>query len=287
VTATVSDIIPGVYDIPEDLYHSDPVPGGSLSSSGARKLLPPSCPALYRWYATRSSPPRREFDFGHAAHQMVLGVGAELVVVEAKDWRTKAAKEQRDEAYAAGKVPLLAAEHRQVQAMAAALRAHPIASALLDPEKGEPEQTLIWQDPQTGIWRRARLDWMPNPGFGRMVIADYKTTRSANPAAIQRAVHAYGYHQQNAWYLDGILDLGLAGPDAAFVFIFQEKIPPYLVTCVALDSAAVRAGRALNRQAIDIYRRCVETGHWPGYTDDDIPVISLPAWAEHPYEETS
>jgi hypothetical protein len=286
VTAVAEDVIPGVYDIPEDMYHRDPVPGGSLSSSGARKLLPPSCPALFRWWTTRTQPPRREFDFGHAAHLMVLGVGPELVVVEAKDWRTKVAREARDAAYAAGKVPILAAEHRQVKAMAAALQRHPIASALFNPEQGEPEQTLLWQDPQTGVWRRARLDWLPNPGNGRMIVADYKTTRSANPAAIAKAVHSYGYHQQHAWYIDGILDLGLAGQDAAFVFVFQEKTPPYLVTPVALDAAAVRAGRALNRQAIDTYRHCIETGHWPGYTDD-IPLISLPAWAEHPYEETS
>jgi len=30
---------PGVYDIPEDAYHRDPVKGGSLSYSGAKKLL--------------------------------------------------------------------------------------------------------------------------------------------------------------------------------------------------------------------------------------------------------
>ena len=39
---------PGVYDgLDEAAYHADPVPGGSLSASGAKLLLPPSCPALY------------------------------------------------------------------------------------------------------------------------------------------------------------------------------------------------------------------------------------------------
>ena len=38
----VAEFTAGVYDIPEDLYHRDPVPGGSLSCSGAKKLLPPS-----------------------------------------------------------------------------------------------------------------------------------------------------------------------------------------------------------------------------------------------------
>ncbi len=31
---------PGVYVIPADDYHADPVPGGSISASGARRILP-------------------------------------------------------------------------------------------------------------------------------------------------------------------------------------------------------------------------------------------------------
>jgi hypothetical protein len=270
-------VVPGVYDIPVEDYHADPVPGGSLSSSGARRLLPPSCPALFRWYADHPPKSRREFDFGHAAHQMVLGAGPALVVVDAADWRTKAAKEERDAAYAAGAVPILPGEYRQVRAMADALRRHPIASALFNPEHGDPEQTLIWQDPQTGVWRRALVDWLPHPGGGRPILADYKTTTSASLTAIQRAIHSYGYHQQAAWYLDGVHALG--DPGAAFVFVFQEKTPPYLVTVVQLDAGALRTARALNRQAIEVYARCAAAGHWPGYSDD-IALISLPPWAD-------
>lgn len=283
MTAVADDVIPGVYDISDEMYHSDPVPGGSLSSSGARKLLPPSCPAIFRYYATRPSPPRREFDFGHAAHKLVLGKGPDLAVVDAKDWRTKAAKEARDAAYAEGKVPILASEYRRAEAMARAVREHPIASAILDPEIGDPEQTLIWQDSQTGIWRRARLDWLPNGQSGRFIVADYKTTVSANPDAIRKSVYSYGYHAQEDWYLDGVESLGLA-EDPAMVFIFQEKTPPYLITVIQIDPAARRAGRRMNRLAIDIYRQCRETGVWPGYTDD-IPLISLPSWADL-YEES-
>ena len=54
---------PGVYEMDEATYHQDPVPGGSLSASGAKLLLPPSCPALYAW---RRDHPKvsAEFDFG-------------------------------------------------------------------------------------------------------------------------------------------------------------------------------------------------------------------------------
>jgi hypothetical protein len=284
MTATVAPVqitAPGVFDIPDAAYHADPVPGGSLSSSGARKLLPPSCPALFRYERDNPPAPRREFDFGHAAHKLVLGEGPELVVVDADDWRAKAAKEQRDAAHDDGLVPLLRHEHQQVVAMADALRRHPMAAALFLPGSGNPEQSLAWIDQPTGIWRRARLDWLPNTGTSRLIVPDYKTCKSAAPDHLQRDIHNYGYHQQAAWYLDGIHALGLAD-DAAFVFVCQEKTPPYLVTVAQPDSVALRIGRHLNRQAIDIYRDCVATGHWPSYSDD-VALISLPGWVENRY----
>jgi hypothetical protein len=143
---------------------------------------------------------------------------------------------------------------------------------------GQPEQSLFWQDRPTGVWRRARLDWMPYGNGGRLIVPDYKTAVSAAPSAIEKAMQNYGYHQQAAWYLDGVKALG--GGDAAFVFIVQEKTPPYLVTVVELDAITLRIGRDRNRQAIDLYRQCVTEDQWPGYTDS-IELISLPAWAEN------
>lgn len=270
---------PGVYDIPEDEYHEDPIEGGSLSSTGARMLLPPSCPALFR-HRTAYPTYRDEFDFGTAAHRLVLDNGPEIEVVGAYDWRTKAAKEARDKARAEGKVPLLEDDYARVQAMAAAIKEHPEASELLDPSTGKAEQTLVWRDDRTGIWRRARLDYLKYDG-DHVTIVDYKTTRSANPGAISKSIYEYGYHQQQEWYTDGLLTLG--AQDVEFRFIFQEKSAPYLVTVVRLDPDAVLWGGVLNRKAIDVYQRCVLTGEWPGYTDKCLE-LSLPGYALAQYE---
>lgn len=277
---------PDVYNMDDATYHADPVAGGSLSSSGARKLLPPNCPARFRWELDHPRPANPVFDFGHAAHKQVLGVGAKVVVVDADSWRTNAAKDKQAAAYAAGQVPVLAHEYADVQNMADALRAHPVASALFNPAAGSPEQSLFWTDAETDVWCRARLDWLPDATDRRMVIADYKTCASAELGHIERAVHSYGYHQQAAFYVDGVKALGLAD-DPAFVFVFQEKTAPYLITVVQLDPEAERIGRAENRKAIDIYRRCKATDNWPGYSED-IELISLPPWVErrHQTEES-
>lgn len=275
---------PGVYDLPVEAYHADPVEGGSLSSTGARRLLPPSCPAIFDYFRRHPEPPKRIFDFGHAAHFEVLGDGPIIVPVDAPDWRTKAAREERDEIRASGAVPLLAHEHEQVKAMAAVIRDHPIASRLLQAGSGKAEQTLVWQDQLSGVWRRALLDWFPNrTASGRLIVPDYKSAQSADPEAFARSAANYGYHVQAAWYLDGITALD-QGDDPAFVFVVQEKDPPHLVTVVELDAVALRIGRSLARRAIDVFVECNRTGVWPGYSDE-VELVSLPAYYESRHAE--
>lgn len=273
---------PAVIDgMPDHVYHADPVVGGSLSASGAKTLL--KAPALFAWERQHGRPDRRQYDDGHAAHRLVLGVGPELVRIDAEEWRSKAVKEEVAAVREAGGVPLRPSQWDTAHAMAAALRAHPIASALLDPTRGgKPEQSLFWRG--TDVWLRARLDWMPDPAApGRPTIADYKTCDKASPVAIRRAVADYGYHLQDAWYraaVDNVL-----GIDAAFCFIFQEKHPPHLVTVAQLEDDAIAAGHRAMRCAIETYRECTESGTWPGYIgDQEIADIDLPPWASR-YEE--
>jgi PDDEXK-like domain of unknown function (DUF3799) len=274
-TGAVTVTVPGVYgQMPDDVYHGDPVPEGSLSASGAKLLLPPGCPALY---AYRREHPKvsAEFDYGTAAHKLLLGTGPDIAVFDGDDWRTRAAGEFRRKAREAGQVPVLYPEHERLAAMVKALGEHEIAGFLFDPARGTAEQSLFWVDEEYGIWRRARLDWQL-PGM-RLVIADFKTCQAADLASVRKAIANYGYHQQDAWYTDGAVALGL-DDDPAFVFVFQEKTPPYLISVVELDEDAVAAGRERNRLAMEIYRDCRQAGVWPGYTYE-IATVGLPRWA--------
>lgn len=270
---------PGLYGgITAEQYHADPVPGGSLSSSGARALLPPSCPALFRHRQLHGEPPKPEFDYGHAAHRLVLGAGAGVVEIDADNWRTNAAKAARDEARAAGLVPLLSKDIAQVHEMADALRAHPEAAALLAPGSGDPEQVIVWQDDATGVWCRAMFDWLRRrPPTGRRVLVDYKTCASAEPGDINKAAARFGYHQQDPWYRDAVRQLD--GIEPAFLFIFQEREAPYLVTVAELDPIARRIGDYRNHWARQTYALCAAADHWPSYKDG-VHEIQLPRWVE-------
>jgi hypothetical protein len=290
--ATVTE--PGVYDaLPEQEYHRHP----ALSSSGVKGLLPPSCPARFHYDREHGRPEKRAFDLGHAAHKEVLGVGMDIVVVQrtakdgtrsdAEDYRTKSAQDHRDAIYAEGKVPLLAEEFAQVQGMAAELRAHPWASVLFDPELGgKSEVSLFWHDDRYDIDRRARLDWMPPVrADGRLIVPDYKSCVSAERSAIAKSVYNFGYYTQDVFYTDGIRALGLA-EDTAFVFVFQERTPPYLINVAEVDADAKRLGRARVDLACEVFRDCTEADVWPGYSQD-VELISLPRWASYDLEMTA
>lgn len=287
VTIPADDgIYPGV---DEESYHHDPT---SLSVSGAKLLLPPSCPAKFRHMRDNPQPPRRVFDFGHLAHRMVLGAGSEFTVLDPavhglkKDGQvadnpraTSTWKSAEAEARREGRIPVSVEEWRTAEQMAEKVRAHPQARELFT--DGQPELALYHRDPETGVRLRGRLDWLRNDGD----IVDYKTCQSAEPREIERAFHKFSYHMQAAWYLDMVTALGLA-ESPRFLFVAQEKVPPYEVTVVEYDQDAIAIGRERNREAIRLYAELMQRGEWPSYTSETI-TISLPAWAAKPGIDTA
>ncbi len=270
----------GVYrDVADEEYHSDPVPGGSLSSTGARQIL--SSPAWFR-YRQANREHSKPFDVGHAVHAKVLGVGTRVVTIPEElldaqgGIRRKDCKAWIEDARAQDLVPLKPGEWFPVERMAEAILGHPTAAALLE-RPGTPEASIFATDPVTDEWVRARPDFLPDPGRGRTVMVDLKTTaKSADPRRFARSVASYGYFQQDPWYCDA---LKLArGDDAAMVFVVVEAHEPWLVSCCYLSSSAVEHGREKNRAALDRWHWCRSTGLWPGY-GDAIHQIDLPAYA--------
>lgn len=285
-------ISPGMHAMSPEDYHADRT---AISSSGARLLLPPDgSPARFRYDMDHPRRWTKDLDLGQAAHMLVLGVGPEIVEIDAMDYRTKAAQTARDGAHNQGQIPLLPDQIDTVYAMADTLRAHPVANRLLLPGSGQPEQALFWHDQrllgeqQLLVLRRCLLDWysptLREERHGRLLVPDYKTCRSAAPEKFAKAVFQYGLHQQAAWNLDGIRAL-LGEEDPVFLFIAQEKKPPYIVSVIELNHEALMWGNELNVHALNVYRKCVTEDRWPGYSDE-IVQIGLPPYAERMHAES-
>lgn len=271
--------------VDEATYHAD---RGSLSVSGAKLLLPPSCPAKFRQSQDAPPKPNRTFEFGHFVHLKVLGKGPKVVEIDADSYRTKAAREARDLARADGNIPVLAGkpdddaggELERAEAMAAAVFNHAVAGPLLTDRDNEFEQSVYATDAETGVRLRGRIDAINFArADGRLTLIDLKTSVTANPALLVKKFYDLNYFMQDAWYRDLMEATGLA-MDPDFVFVVVEKEPPHLVTVGRYTDVAREEGRRRNRQAIQLYAQCMESGVWPGYTDDIVP-LSLPGWVEN------
>lgn len=273
------------FDMPAAQYHADPCEHPSLTQSIAGIIWHRT--PLHGWMAhPRLNPDCNPFqsdafDFGSAAHSLILeGDESRFVEINADDWRTKAAKEQRDEARDGGMIPLLSKDFSKLFAMrdaAAAFIADSELAGIFD--DGNAEVTAIAHD---DIWMRGRFDFLTTD---RRIVLDYKTVgRSANPESFLRSsVFQFGYDIQAAMYLH--LNQLTGGPeDAKFVWLAQETEAPYACSLMGASPSLVETGQRKLSSVIDTWTECLLTGEWPGYANR-IAWLEAPAWELSKVEE--
>jgi hypothetical protein len=267
-------------------YHADRTGGApSLSSSIANLLINRS--PLHAWTAHPRLNPNWEpqvddkFDIGTVVHALLLQGLNVMEVLSFPDFKSNAAKEARDAARANGRVPLLTKHAKHVEEMVNAV-APQLEQFDVDPiplTGGKPEQTMVWQDTQTGVWCRARLDWLHDD---LSAIDDLKTTsRSANPEAWSRNLYSYGCDVQAAFYLRGLKAMAPRSQMIATTWrwLVVETTPPYALSVVTPGPAVLALADEKVDYALATWKRCLETDTWPGYPRR-VATAELSAWEE-------
>jgi hypothetical protein len=274
----------GVHDISCDEYHRDPCELPSLSSSIA-KLLVDRSPWHAMWNHPRLNPAyqakeKEIFDIGSAFHTLFLGTGSDIAVIDASDWRTKDAKDQRDLARAEGKTPLLRAQfdraERMVETVRKQVEKHEEARDAF--KGGIPERTLIWREEVevgskdgykkfANVWCRARLDWMPHFGIA---YPDLKTTAAAaSPDQWGRKImFDTGCDIQDAFYRRGLKKLELGDEHVHLLFVVCEVDEPHAMATHRLTPAAAAMADRKVEHAIKLFGLCQERNWWPGYRQE-------------------
>lgn len=262
---------------PDD-YHASTEP--ILSQSTATTIVTKS--PQHAWLAhpafgAKGKTATKTMDVGSAAHALVLGKGAPLHIVNADNWRTKAAKEERDLARAKGEIPVLAEQHNQVVMMAGAILAQ------LDERgislHGDSEAAIEWEEQSVlngPVRCRGMLDHLiEHEG----VIYDLKITGDASSAAIEKSAMRFGYDIQRAAYVSALEKLRpeLAGR-VDFVFLFAENEEPYLLNPVRGDGVFRELGERRWMRAVNIWAACLAANQWPGF-GTGINAITAPMWA--------
>jgi len=252
----------------------------SLSASIANLLC--SSSPLHAWTAhPRLNPDfvresSTEMDNGTIAHALMLEGMDIAEVIDADSWRTKEARQARDEARAKGNVPILKKHYddicRMVEAGWQQLGAHP--GILQAP--GKAEHVMIWQE-SNGVWCRCRPDYLHDD---HRFIDDLKTRNgSANPDVISRTMFNEGWDVTAAFYLRG---LRMIDPncDPRYRFVCMETFAPYALSVNALGPDALMLAEKKVLWAIEKFGQCLESGIWPGYPTD-VCYASLPVYLEN------
>lgn len=270
---TFSGIIQG---LDEETYHAHP----ALSSTGARKLL--ESPARFDYWRKHPEPHKDAFDLGTAVHSKVLGTGWDVAVLDFPDFRTKAAREARDEARAAGKVVISPTQAAQADAMTEAVLAHPTARILFE-QPGNSEASVFTTDPETGVEVRARYDFLPDLNAEHPIAVDLKTTaKAASEDEFAKTVANFGYDVQDAHY--DFAHALVTGRQIPLVFVVVETEAPYLVAVYQLPVIWREMGATKARRARELFAECTASGIWPGYAAD-VQLLSPPTWAVYQFEE--
>lgn len=250
-------------NVPHAVYHADPCAEPSLSSSLAKTLVMRSAlhahtqhPRLGGVIIDDDSDAK---DRGTILDALLFGVGPEIVRIEADDFRTKLAKEARDEARSRGAVPIIAAKLDSLTAVANVMRAR-IGDVGLE-LNGQSQVTMVWK--VGNVWCRARLD---HAFLQQGLIFDLKTTYDASPSGIERSMNSQSADIQWAAYTSGLTTLlpELAGRER-MRFVYAEPDPPYAVVIADPDGTMQELGARRWKRAIEMWDRAITTGEFPGY----------------------
>lgn len=256
-------------------YHGDCCAGVSVSGS-TLFTLHESCPAkaLAGHYLSPWGREERDTNataFGSAFHTLVLEpqtfAARYAIKPEDMSFATKEGKVWRAENE--GREFIRQTDYEVMAAMRRAIEEHPAARNAFS--GCAPEVTAITQDGETGLWLKARPDYLR-----KGLAINLKSTVDASERPWTFDAVKYGYHVSAALSVDILRDLG---ESAHYAFVIVEKDPPHLVSVRVLDDAFMQAGRMIYRRALNAFAECLSTGKWAGY-GDDVSTVPIPAWLD-------
>ena len=214
---------------------------------------------------------------------MLLGRATHTAVFEPKRFqleyavwegtrRGNAFKAFQEECEAQGRSVLRDTEHQTALAIRDAVRGIPVVADLL--EKGRPEVSLFWRNPQTGVSCKGRLDWIADSG----VILDLKTTLNSDPGWFASHAWKMGYFHQAAMYQEGYAVASGKGTMLRSGIVAVERDAPHACHLFWLDEDSLERAWGEYVGWLGQVLECTDTKAWPG----PMPVeeqLAIPSWA--------
>ena len=258
-------------------YHAKKATPQDTSGPVSKSLLWQFGKSPWKWAHQVASQPTAAMNLGSVVHAITLEPDktAEVFVVSEYDsFRTKEAREWRDQKTAEGLIGLSEKDYLAAAAMAhrATEELHRALGGNYVGYKAEQEVT----GSINGVDVCGLVDVVPDDGE---TIWDLKTCSSiGDERSLQRTVFDFGYHVQAALYCD--LMSAETEKETSFGFIFVETAVPYETTHIILDRDCILAGRAKYMELINKWAQLRDKplDEWPGSVERGI-VMEPPSWA--------
>lgn len=254
-----------------------------VSNSKLSKLA--ISPAHYKESLETPQKQTEALTFGSLLHCLVLepqNYARDFAIEPEVNRRTNDGKEILAEFYEtnSGKTILTENQFELASILKENIFAHPIANKLLS-GKGENEISLFWEDEETKVKCKAKLDRIKSD-----IIIDLKSARSAKPEDFARQLYDLGYYRQCVFYLNGFKEC-YQKEAKGFVFIVVEKEPPYNVVVYELSELFKEIGKIEISDLLQVYKECIETNNFYGYdgTEPKIHTLDPPKWVLNKYFE--
>jgi len=264
---------PGIHETlsGEDYHRSAPI-----GSTGLKRIL--QSPAHFRYPPKRNS--TRNMEIGTAIHCQILEperFKTDYRIVEC-DARTSALYKAACKDFDKERV-LTSAEYENVLGMQKGVKRNRSCQDLVEAE-GRYELSLFTKDPVSGLHVKVRYDKLTNAGMP----IDLKKTQKADKETFRRTIHNYGYHISAAFYMDA-WEWQFGETLDVMRWLAVEEQSPHAAMRYRPDADALMIGRAMYREALEIYDRCLQNDEWPIYDDQEGEEIGLPGYAVSQYED--
>lgn len=168
------------------------------------------------------------------------------------------------------------ADYAVCQLQLEAVKRCPELASLL--RAGRGEVSVFWIDEATGIYCKARPDWLPPADGRRITPVDLKTCTDESPSGFGRAAARLRYDLQAAHYTAGIEAVTKLQVDR-FTFGAVTNKPPVLAVPYVLTDEIRDQGRDERRELIERLAWCQRENEWPTY-GTGVQLLDFPAYAK-------
>ena len=260
-----------------DTYHSQKDAKTPRLTYSIAKILLAKSP-LHAWYrhpllGGQSIKPSKAMDIGSIGHDMLLGGGDPIDILEFDSFRKKEAQEAKALSYSSGHIPILRKDYDQLEHVVSKVKEQLLVHAPEFFDDHLSEHPVIWTA-ENGIECQSKYDWV-SPTTGLMI--DLKFTTDASPDKCTKKIIDMGYDVQEAFYTEAF---NKTYPEMAgrtnWKFIFIETEEPHAISVIETDSTFKELGRVKMNYALDVWENCLDTNQWPGYGRQ---VVEAPHWS--------